>query len=329
MRDVARAAQVSVGTVSNVLNRPERVSPEIVARVQAAIEQLGFVRNDAARLLRAGSSRTIGLAVLDLRNPFFTEVARGAETRATEEGLSVLVANSDQQPRRELTHLELFAEQRMLGALVTPVEDDTAALHRMVERGLPVVLVDRRSRDDRLASVSVDDVEGGRLAAAHLIERGRTRLAFVGGPVALRQVSDRLEGAQQAVADSGATLEFIGTTALTVEQGREVGARLAARPERDRPTAVFAANDQVAVGLLQSLVMSGRVAVPEDIALIGYDDTDFCESTVVPLSSVRQPAQLIGSTAVELLLDRRGPNTARCRQVVFTPELAIRRSTDG
>lgn len=330
VRDVARAAQVSVGTVSNVLNRPDRVSPEIVERVRAAIEQLGFVRNDAARMLRAGRARTIGLAVLDLRNPFFTEVARGAETRAGTDGLSVLVANSDQERARELTHLELFAEQRMLGALVSPVDDDTAALQRIAERGLPVVLVDRLSVDQQLPSVSVDDVAGGRMAAQHLLGTGRTRLAFVGGPVSLRQVADRLDGAQQAVAAApGATLEFIGTSALTVDQGREAGARIADRSPQDRPTALFAANDQVAVGLMQSLVMSGRVAIPQDIALIGYDDIDFAASTIVGLSSVHQPAQLLGSTAVELLLDRANCPDQAPRQVVFTPELVVRASTAG
>ena len=169
VRDVAAAASVSVGTVSNVLNRPDRVSPETVARVLEAIERLGFVRNDAARQLRAGRSRTIGLVVLDVRNPFFTEVARGAEERAAAHGLTVHLANSDEKQERELTHLDLFEEQRVFGVLVTPVAEIMPRLRRLRDRGIPTVLVDRESLDPLFPSVAVDDIAGGRLAADHLL----------------------------------------------------------------------------------------------------------------------------------------------------------------
>jgi len=335
VRDVADDAGVSVGTVSNVLNRPEKVAPETVARVQASIERLGFVRNDAARQLRAGRSRTIGLIVLDVRNPFFTEVARGAEERAAEHGLSVLLANSDEKQHREATYLDLFEEQRMFGVLVTPVAENLPRLRRMQERGIPTVLVDRESHDAAFASVAVDDVEGGRIAADHLLSIGRRRIAFVGGPVSIRQVSDRLAGAQAAVAAGGGQLEFIGTNALTVEEGRRVGGGIRDRSPADRPDAIFAANDLLALGVLQSLVMSpsagdgsSTVRVPEDIALIGYDDIDFSAAAVIPLSSVRQPAALIGSTAVDLLLEQQ--QGARPREhVVFQPVLVVRASTAG
>ncbi|MDL9979243.1 LacI family DNA-binding transcriptional regulator [Microbacterium sp. ASV49] len=329
VRDVAEDAGVSVGTVSNVLNRPEKVSAETVARVQSAIARLGFVRNDAARQLRAGRSRTIGLVVLDLRNPFFTEVARGAEERANAHGLTVLVANSDENADREAVHLDLFEEQRALGVLVTPVAENIPRLALMRDRGIPTVLVDRESRDVRFASVAVDDVEGGRVAAEHLLSVGRRRLAFVGGPVSIRQVSDRLEGAQAAVAAAGAALEFIGTAALTVDEGRRVGEQLLSRDPVSRPDAIFAANDLLALGILQSLVMTGDVHVPADIALIGYDDIDFASAAVIPLSSMRQPAALIGSTAVDLLLAMQDAGGEAQRHVVFQPELVVRASTVG
>ncbi|GAA3908175.1 LacI family DNA-binding transcriptional regulator [Microbacterium invictum] len=330
VRDVAEDAGVSVGTVSNVLNHPAKVSPETVSRVQDSIARLGFVRNDAARQLRAGRSRTIGLVVLDLRNPFFTEVARGAEQRAAERGLSVLVANSDDDPAREDTHLDLFEQQRAFGVLITPVGDDLDRLARMRERGVPSVLVDRESAEGDVASVAVDDDEGGRLAAAHLLEIGRRRLAFVGGPAAIRQVADRLEGARAAVAaQPGATLEVIERPALTVLDGRAAGEAILARQAADRPDAVFAANDLLAVGLLQAFAIMGGARVPEDIALIGYDDIDFAAATVVPLSSIRQPARLIGATAVDLLVEEiESPDTGGSA-VRFQPELIVRESTVG
>ena len=329
VREVAAAASVSVGTVSNVLNRPEKVAPDTVARVMAAIDELGFVRNDAARQLRAGRSRSIGLVVLDVRNPFFTEVARGAEDRAAEDGMTILLGNSDENADREGSYLDLFEEQRVHGVLISPLGEDESRLQRLRQRETPVVLVDRVSGDRSLSSVSVDDVVGGELAVRHLIETGRRRIAFVGGPASIRRVADRLEGARRAVAAApDATLEVVATESLTVLEGRAAGVAIRERPAGKRPDAIFAANDLLAMGVLQALNMMGSVRVPDDIALVGYDDIDFASAAVVPLSSIRQPASLIGYTAVDLLLREAASNGEFTpEQVVFQPELVIRAST--
>ncbi|WP_235491770.1 LacI family DNA-binding transcriptional regulator [Leifsonia sp. Root112D2] len=331
VREVAALAGVSVGTVSNVLNRPDKVADATVTRVRDAIEQLGFVRNDAARQLRAGRSRSIGLVVLDAANPFFTDLARGAEARALKDGLAVLLGNSDEDAAREASYLDLFEEQRVAGLLITPVGDATARLERLRERGTPTVLVDRQAENSLFSSVAVDDVAGGHMAVAHLIETGRTRIAFVGGPHGIRQVADRLEGARRAVAEHpDVTLELIETESLTVLQGRAVGEAMRARAEKDRPDAIFAANDLLAVGLLQGLIMLSDIRVPQDIALIGYDDIAFASSSVVPLSSIRQPSELIGSTAVDLLLrEAASEGDFAHEHVVFQPELVVRASTAG
>jgi LacI family transcriptional regulator len=329
VRDVAAAASVSVGTVSNVLNRPEKVAPDTVARVMAAIDELGFVRNDAARQLRAGRSRSIGLVVLDVRNPFFTDVARGAEDRAAEDGMTILLGNSDENVDRERAYLDLFEEQRVHGVLISPLGDDETRLQRLRGRDTPVVLVDRVSEDRSISSVSVDDVVGGELAVRHLIETGRRRIAFVGGPTGIRQVADRLAGARRAVeAEPDATLEVIATESLTVLEGRAAGEAIRDRAAGERPDAVFAANDLLAMGVLQALNMLGSVRVPDDVALIGYDDIDFASAAVVPLSSIRQPASLIGYTAVDLLLKEAASGEGFTpEQVVFQPELVVRDST--
>ena len=327
VKDVAAAAGVSVGTVSNVLNRPEKVAAETVTRVQSAIERLGFVRNDAARQLRVGRSRAIGLVVLDTANPFFAEVARGAEERAAAEGLAVLLGNSDHLRDREDAYLDLFREQRVNGVLLTPTARDAWPIERLRAAGIPVVLVDAEDHERRVPSVAVDDVEGGFLAAAHLLALGRRRLAFVGGPAHVRQVADRLAGARRALdAVSDATLEVVDVDALTVLAGRRVGDALAARAPADRPDAVFCANDLLAVGLLQGAAILGGIRVPEQLALIGYDDIDFAATAVVPLSSIRQPARSTGATAVELLLETLD-DPAATRAVRFRPELVVRAST--
>jgi LacI family transcriptional regulator len=328
VRDVAHLAKVSVGTVSNVLNRPDKVAPSTVERVHQAIEQLGFVRNDAARQLRAGRSKTIGLIVLDVRNPFFTELARGAEDEAIANQLSIILGNSDDDAQREAAYLDLFEEQRAHGILITPIGDVTERLERLRDHGTPAVLVDRSGADSGFSSVSVDDIAGGYLAARHLLEQGRRRIAYVGAQFEIRQVADRLEGARRAVAEvDDATLEVITAEGLTVLDGRKAGERILARPSSSRPDGLFTVNDLMAVGVLQALVMTGAVRVPHDMALVGYDDIDFASAAVVPLTSVRQPSRLIGSTAVNVLLEEAADPTLEKRTIVFQPELVVRASS--
>lgn len=327
IRDVAERAGVSVGTVSNVLNHSEKVSSDAVRRVRDAIDELGYVRNDAARQLRMGRSSTIGLVVLDVRNPFFTDLARGAESEAARHGLSVILGNSDEDVEREAGYLDLFEEQRVRGILISPYREVGPQLRRLRERGTPAVLVDRRSADERFSSVSVDDERGGWLAADHLIATGRRRILFTGGPIDIRQVVDRQRGAQRAVdAADGVTLEIVRTPAASVAEGRATGEAIAARGRQDRPDAIFAANDLLAMGVLQGLALHG-IRVPEDIAIIGFDDIDFASAAVVPLSSVRQPSQLMGETALRILLSEIEHPESEPQQVVFEPELVVRAST--
>src|ERR1700712_13124 len=330
IRDGAGHAGVSVGTVSNVLNRPETVSKPTRQRVLDAIAVLGFVRNESARHLRAGHSRTIGLVVLDIANPFFTDVARGVEDVANAEGLAVILCNSDDRADKEAAHLDVLTEQRVQGVLITPKAELTPALERLRARGTPVVLVDRRAADPDQCGVAVDDVLGGRLAAGHLLERGHRRIAFIGGSSGLPQVHERHQGVEEAVREAlGSTdgLTVFSPQALTVAGGREAGAEIVGMPAARRPTAAVCANDLIALGLLQEMVRHG-VRVPEDFAIVGYDDIDFAAAAAVPLTSVRKPRQELGRTAARLLLDeaRAGDGHVH-QQIVFEPTLVVRESS--
>jgi LacI family transcriptional regulator len=329
IRDVAQRAGVSVGTVSNVLNRPAEVSHESVARVNRAIEELGYIRNDAARKLRAGVSSTVGFVVLDGQNPFYADVVRGAEDEAIKNGMALLHGNTDEDHARERLYIDLFEEQQVRGLLIAPYGDVTGRLQRLRERGIAAVLVDRFSGDGRYSSVSVDSVAGGRLAVEHLLATGRRRIAFVGGPFDIRQVTDRLAGARAAVENSGsdAQLEVLVTDAMTVEEGAAAGERILDRRRSEQPDAIFAANDMIALGLLQSLVGKGRMRVPETIAVIGFDNIPFAGAAVVPLSSVAQPSRMIGRTALRILLEEASDPASIPRQTVFQPELVVREST--
>jgi LacI family transcriptional regulator len=329
MKDVAARAGVSLGTVSNVLNRPEQVSDRTRRRVQAAIESLGFVRNESARQLRGGGSRTLAYVVLDASNPFFTDVAFGIQETADAAGLAVYLCNSGEDPAREAAYLDLLEQQRVEGVLITPVDADDPRIAALARRGTPVVVVDRGAGPGR-CSVTVDDVLGGDLAVTHLLDIGHERIGFVGGPRTIGQVTDRIAGAERAMARAGRhpdELTILETTRLDVAEGRRAGERLAGLPAARRPTAAFCANDLLALGLLQQMVRLG-LRVPDDMAIVGYDDIEFAEAAAVPLTSVSQPRHLLGRTAAELMLaEARGHPDHEHRQVVFAPELVVRTST--
>ncbi|MET7399536.1 LacI family DNA-binding transcriptional regulator [Dactylosporangium sp. NPDC005572] len=327
IKEVARRAGVSIGTVSNVLNRPELVATSTRQRVLDAIAELGYVRNDSARQLRAGQSRQIALVVLDVTNPFFTDVVRGAEAAAEEHGVMVVVCNSGEDAGREQRHLDLLEEQRVRGVLITPVDESPGSrLELLIQRGTPVVLVDRGSGRHSRCSVAVDDVLGGRLAGEHLVEQGHQHIAFVGGPATLTQVHDRHAGIAAATAGH-ASLSAVATPNLTVASGRSAAAEIAALPPADRPTAVFCANDLLALGVLQEMTLRG-IRVPQDVAIVGYDDIEFAAAAAVPLSSIRQPREQLGRTAAALLLEEiEDDGRHEHRHVVFQPDLVVRESS--
>jgi LacI family transcriptional regulator len=224
----------------------------------------------------------------------------------------------------------MLEEQRVQGILITPVGDGpNEQLARLARRGTPVVLVDHRAADGGHCAVTVDDVLGGRLAAEHLVALGHRRIGYVGGPFTLPQVRDRHEGARPVVTAAGGELVVLETPALTVEQGRTAGDRLADQSSDERPTAVFCANDLLSLGVLQAMTARG-LAVPQELAIIGYDDIGYAAAAAIPLSSVRQPREQLGRAATRLLLAEIAaaqPHTHQ--QVMFEPELVVRESTAG
>jgi DNA-binding LacI/PurR family transcriptional regulator len=211
--------------------------------------------------------------------------------------------------------------------LITPVDDSPGSrLEQLILRGTPVVLVDRGSGRASRCSVAVDDVLGGRLAGRHLRERRHRRIAFVGGPFSIQQVADRYAGLTEALAGAPAP-SIVPTPNLTIASGRTAAGRLADLPDADRPTAVFCANDLLALGVLQELTQRG-LRVPRDVAIVGYDDIEFAAAAAVPLSSVRQPREQLGRAAAELLLEEvNAPEQHEHRQVLFQPSLVVRASS--
>jgi len=329
IKDVAAQAGVSMSSVSNALNRPERVSEDIVTRVRAAADELGYVPLQAAQQLRFGRSGLLGMTVINITNPFFAELVSGAEDAAGKE-VRVLVGNSDDDEEKEREYFRLFERVQVEGALVSPFGAEGERLARKLARRFPVVLVDRVDDEGVLDSVSFDDVAGGRMAAEHLISLGRRRLAFLGAREEVRQVRERLEGVRQAVeANPGATLELMWSQRTTLERGVSMGARIAEAARGERPDGIVTTNDHLACGVVHGLLRGG-MRVPEDVAVVGYDDIEFAAVAAVPLTSVRQPARAMGHAAgLRLLQLMSGEVQASGHAIRFEPQLSVRASTVG
>jgi LacI family transcriptional regulator len=331
MKDVAALASVSVMTISNVLNRPEVVAPDTRRRVLEAIDKLGWVRNESARQLRVGRSASIGLVVRDITNPFFSDLARGVEEVAAAAGYSVLLSNSAHDAGRERAAVELYQQLRVRGVIIAPVSG-SPDLELARQLNMPVVLVNRSTASRDACIVSVDNFAGGQLAMAHLLERGHRRLAAIGGTIDIPQVRDRRDGASRAVllGNPDATLLTISTERLDIAAGRSAAASIVAMPDGERPTGVFALNDLVAIGLLQGLV-AHKVAVPDEICIVGYDDIEFAAAATVPLSSISQPRADLGRRTAQLMLDEieaaDNGSEHHHTQELFTPALVVRSSS--
>lgn len=328
IREVAERAGVSFGTVSNVLNKPELVSARTLALVQATMDELGFVRNDLARQLRMGGGTTLGMIVLNVANPFWADLAHACEAAAEAQGHTVIFGSSDQLDGREDRYIDLFEEQRVRGMLIAPLDGATERMNRLTRRGMPLVLFDIHAAGGDVCSVALDGDVGGYLAVKHLLDTGRRRVAFLGGP--LHQVQDRWEGAQRAVSEvAGATLTHFDTADQTIADGRAMGELIADLPDQSRPDSIFGANDLLALGAMQSLVLADGVQVPRDIAIVGYDDIDYAASAIVPLTTIHQPRQELATEAVRLVLDHAATGGAHEHEhLLLPPRLVVRESTD-
>ncbi|MFM2215221.1 MAG: hypothetical protein RJA88_590 [Actinomycetota bacterium] len=325
LRDVAKAAKVSVGTVSNVLNRPEVVAPETLARVQATIKELGFVPNGFARHLRSGQSRTLGLIVPDVANPFFTEVARGVEDAASKRDYAVFLCNSDESASKEDRYINVLIQQQVRGVLITPADMKSDRLETMRERGIAVTLLDREIKGRKQCSVSVDDVHGGQIAIEYLAGLGHKNIAWVCGPESIPQVADRGAGVVKAAKVAGAKIETIRVPLMNAAKGEEAAKKILDLGVM--PTAIFCANDLLALGVMRALLAS-KVRIPEQVSVLGYDNIEFAPSAAVPLSSIAQPSYQMGVTAADLLLNEceDGENHEH-QQIRFQPQLVERAST--
>lgn len=322
IRDVAHRANLSLGTVSNYLTERKPVSKASRSRIEAAIQELGYVPNTAVRVMRGGRSHAVAFLVPEAANPFFSEVARGIEDVAVERGHAVMVCSTEGDSGRERQYSKVLSEMRVRAVVVFPSVASKELVATLRHSGARVILLGS-SGGRGLSSVTVDDVRGGALAMAHLLELGHRRIAYFGGPRAELQIADRLRGARSMLKKYGLAddlLVRVDTTGTAQAQRLASAREVLAHPFR--PTAVMCANDVLALALEVEAVRSG-LQVPSDVSLVGYDDIEAAETALVPLTSVHQPHYELGRTAGELAF----AESDEGRHVVLKPTLVVREST--
>ncbi|MGW2340146.1 LacI family DNA-binding transcriptional regulator [Streptomyces sp. NPDC001661] len=330
--DVAREAGVSPATVSRVFNGG-RVTAERAATVRAAAAVLGFAPNRVARSLRMQRASVIGLIIPDIGNPFFTALARGVEDAAQETNLSVVLCNTDEDVDKEHRYLEVAAAEQMAGVIVAAASRHRTDLSALVDRGTPVVAVDRRPRGASVDAVMMDNRHGGEEATEHLLARGYRRIACIAGPEGASTSDERLAGYRAVLrdhlGDSGQTAEppseYVVHGDFRVDGGRAAMERLLALP--GPPDAVFVANNLMTVGALAALREAGLA--PPDTGLLSFGDVPWPELVTPSLSSVQLPSYELGFTAAQLLQERIAGTAKPLQTVVLRTSLQVRESTSG
>lgn len=302
IRDVAKLAGVSTGTVSRVLNDHPSVTDELRARVRSIIEQLGYMPDPSARSMRSKVSRLIGIIIPDLTNPFFSELVQSAEQAAAKHGYNIIVMTSFDRAAKEADRIGQLTSRKVDGIILVPSND----FHTLkVPKGLPIVIVDRLLPG--YSGIAADHRSGVRLGVEHLVKLGHHRIGFISGPKSSVPANDRLQGYLDAMksANNGSqsAAQLIAEAAFDYESGRSAGNYLLARARHERPTAVFASSDQQAIGCMRAAHDLG-IPVPAALSIVGFDGIPLASMTTPRLTTVKQPIQQIAAAAVAVLLGK-------------------------
>ncbi len=326
IKDVARAAGVSVTTVSHVFNETRPVAPETQRRVKAAIDQLGYHPSNLARALKGEPTGTVGMLVTSSTNPFFAEVISGVEERCFERGYSLILCNTGDDRQRLNAQLKTLLQKRIDGLVVMTTNADLRFFEDLRRyRGLHLVAIDTEEMEE-VPVVNDDSARGGALAARHLLARGFRRIAVLAGPKAHPRALRRLAGFRQALEEAGFPLDpaLRYCTEMTLAGGDRATRKLLGEQGR-RPEAIFCMNDLAAIGALHVLSEQG-LEVPRDISLIGYDDIEMAAYCRPPLTTLRQPTREIGETAAERLIGLVEGAEVPLSSIALPPQLIERKS---
>jgi LacI family transcriptional regulator len=326
IREVAESAGVSYATVSHVVNNTRLVSQETRERVLAAMDALNYRPNALARSLRQGKTNTLGLVLPDSANPFFAEISRSIEDEAFKKGYSVFLCNTELDTERELFYVDVLSKKQVDGIIFVAAGDQADSLDFLVRRNMPVVMIDRDVPNVEVDAVLTDNKLGGYLATHHLLELGHQRIACIAGPSSITPSAERIIGYRKALEEAGISYNenLIIRGDYHAQSGMEITHSILKMDPR--PTAIFCLNDLMALGALRAAAEAG-CSVPQDLAVVGYDDLELAHFTNPPLTTIAQPKKEVGAQAISLLVDRISRKSRPPSRLVLPPELIVRRST--
>lgn len=329
MDDVARAAGVSKATISRVLSGVEGgCSPATAAHVRETAEQLGYVINSVAASLRNRRTRTVGLVIADISNPFFGAITSGVETSLADAGYSVILANTGNVAERERSLVQLLVEKQVDGIILAPSGSSGDHVLSAVRQGAPVVLVDSSIPDLAVDCIGIDNRQSGIEGTDHLIACGHRRIAIVTGPLTADFDRQRLDGYKAALAKAGITPDerYILSEDLLTPGGEHAVARLLEL--EDRPTGLFVLNNMMTLGVLMGLQKAG-LRIPDDISVVAFDDQEWYSVTAPSITAIANPAHEMGRRAGELMLLRlqKGDDDLPVQDVRLRSRLVLRKST--
>lgn len=326
--EIAKIANVSVGTVSNVLNHPDRVRPELRARVLQTIERLQYSPSAAARALSKGRSHMIGGIFFDIANPFFSQTAHLMDAAVRATATSILFASTEQLPEAEVEAIRRITNLGIEGLVITSTGTCEKELVALTERGIPVVLFAQGNESSNLPFISIDDEEGMRLIARHLVGRGMSKFCFIHEELEAKQHRDRWKGFSEELANLGVDVGAVRREWIpspTWSAGYETVSRVLTEDD-DQPDCFVCLNDFIAIGATKAVTDLGY-RVGRDIAVTGFDDVAYAAVLNTPITTVRQPLDEMVPYMMEELKSVTDGRAARIRERTFRPELIVRQST--
>lgn len=326
MKEVAQRAEVSVSTVSHVINETRFVSEDVRSRVLAVIAELDYIPSAVARSLKHQRTRIVGMMTPNNSNPYFAEITRGIEDACFEAGFNVILCNSDDDPRKQTSYIRVLMEKQVDGLIITPSGADEDLGDLLSSARKPLLILDREVENIEADFVTVDHELGGYLATNHLIELGHRHIACIAGPSHLSPAIQRLAGYRRALSSANLQLDAdnVVTSGFTSASGYTAMQRLLAM--NPKPTAVFACNDLTALGAICAATNAG-LSLPKDLSIVGFDDIELAAFTSPPLTTVAQPKYQLGALAAGMLIDRIAQRREQPQRKILRPELRIRKST--
>ncbi|MFZ3071178.1 MAG: LacI family DNA-binding transcriptional regulator [Anaerolineaceae bacterium] len=326
VNEVAKKAGVSTATVSRVINNNKGVSGTLQARVRMAIDELGYRPNRSAHHLRSGKVKRIGVLFADIRNPFFTSVLAGIENILYQAEYVLLLGNSNEDRKIEQMHLQAFIDEGVAGIILASVSNNIKQYQQVLNAGIPILAIDRCSENLKVDTISINNVQAAKEATEHLINLGHRKVAFIGGPKHISTSRLRQLGYQQAIDEHSDMKAEIATGDFRQEGGYRAMLELLSKP--DRSSAVLVANNLMTLGALQAIIEK-KIHVPEEIALVGFDDMPWSTSLEPSLTVVSQPTYEMGKIAARLLLDRIQNPDHPIQNITLETKLIVRESCGG